>query len=133
MFGLFRKKKKKAAQKVEQPVVKEEVVEEKVELEEDVHQEEVTAEPIQEDVQEEEKEEVEEKEESPKPRKRKAIHHVTKHKDGGWQVKKEGAQRALKRFGTQKEAIEYAKQIEKERGVGFIIHKADGSTRKKTY
>lgn len=74
------------------------------------------------------------KEETPKaPKKRKAAMHITKHKDGGWQVKKEGAQRALRLFDTQKEAIEYAKQIEKEKGTGYIIHKASGGVRKKNY
>lgn len=60
-------------------------------------------------------------------------YHITKHSDGGWQIKRGGADRALKRFDTQVEAIEYAKEIEKERGVSYIIHKADGSIRKKDY
>jgi hypothetical protein len=64
---------------------------------------------------------------------RKPINHITKHKDGGWKIKKEGAQRALKRFSTQKEAIEFAKELEKTTGTAFIIHKANGATRKKTY
>lgn len=76
---------------------------------------------------------VPEEEASPVPKKRKAAIHITKHKSGGWQVKKEGAQRALKLFKTQKEAIEHAKVIESEKGTGYIIHKADGSTRKKKY
>jgi hypothetical protein len=64
---------------------------------------------------------------------RKMSYHITRHPQGGWQLKKGKADRALKRFETQKEAIDYAKQLEKERGISFIIHKADGSTRKKTY
>jgi uncharacterized protein YdaT len=73
------------------------------------------------------------KKETTVPKKRKAVIHITKHKSGGWQVKKEGAQRALKLFKTQKEAIDFAKTIESEKGTGYIIHKTDGSTRKKKY
>lgn len=108
MFGFLKKKKKKEMQQVEQKQVAKEM--------------------------EAPKEEVKQEEEvKPVPKKRKAAIHITRHKDGGWQVKKEGAQRALKLFKTQKEAIEYAKLIEKEKGTGYIIHKADGSTRKKKY
>ena len=114
MFGfLRRKKKKKEAQKEAPKPVQQEVVEETPE------------EPEQVEVKEEKKAE-------PK-KKRQAAMHITKHKDGGWQVKRENAQRALRKFETQKEAIEYAKQIEKDKGIGYIIHKADGSTRKKKY
>jgi hypothetical protein len=72
-------------------------------------------------------------EEEKKTKPRTQPYHITKHPDGGWQIKRGGADRALKRFDTQKEAIEYAKVIEKERGVSYIIHKADGSIRKKEY
>ncbi|QMS86026.1 DUF2188 domain-containing protein [Candidatus Xianfuyuplasma coldseepsis] len=60
-------------------------------------------------------------------------YHITKHPKGGWQLKKGKADRALKRFDTQKEAIDYAEQLEKERGISFVIHKADGSVRRKKY
>ena len=66
-------------------------------------------------------------------KKRKASNHITKHPQGGWQIKKSKASRALKRFKTQKEAIEYAKNLEDTTATGYIIHKADGKTRKKTY
>ena len=117
MFGLFKKKKKKQTQVEKVETKKVEVKEEPI-LEEEV----VEVEAVKEEVKEE-----------PVKRKRKAINHITKHKSGGWQVKKEGAQRAQKRFDTQKEAIEFAKSLEKTTGTSFIIHKADGSTRKKTY
>lgn len=123
MFGLFGRKKKKAKKEVEvQPVKQEEV------------KEEVQEEPEVEEVQEEKevKEEVEVKEEKPE-KKRKASNHITKHPQGGWQIKKSGASRALKKFRTQKEAIEYAKGLEETTGTAYVIHKADGKTRKKTY
>ena len=112
MFGWFKKKKKKDEKKQEPVVVKQEIKEEPK-------------------VEEPKAEEKQEKKETPK--KRQAAMHITKHKDGGWQVKRENAQRALRKFDTQKEAIEYAKKIEKEKGIGYIIHKADGTTRKKNY
>jgi len=109
MFGfLKRKKKKKEVKQVEQKQVAKKKEEPEKEIEQEVVQKTET-------------------------KKRKAAIHVTKHKSGGWQVKKEGAQRALKLFKTQKEAIDHAKMIEKEKGTGYIIHKADGSTRKKKY
>ena len=63
---------------------------------------------------------------------RKLSYHITKHPSGGWQLKKGKAERALKRFKTQKEAIEYAKELEKK-GASYMIHKQDGTTRKKKY
>lgn len=138
MFGLFRKKKKKEAAKPEvKPVeVQEEVVEEEPVVEETTVEEpvveETTVEP--EEVVEEEPAE-EPTEEAPAPKKkRKPIAHITKRKaDGVWQLKKEGSNRAIKLFETQKEAIEYAKDYEKRTGTAYIIHKEDGSVRKKTY
>jgi hypothetical protein len=130
MFGWFKKKKKKE-EVVQEPKVevveKEEVVEQE---EPEVIEEEVKEETEEEIVEEEQVEKVEAKEE---PKKRKMINHITKHKDGGWQIKKGGAQRALKRFSTQKEAIEFAKGLEETTGTSYIIHKADGTTRKKKY
>ena len=118
MFNLFKRRKKK------QDEVKE--VQKAIPTEDTVtKEEEVNEAPV---------ERVEVNEDKPvTPKKRKAVMHITKHKDGGWQVKKEGAQRALSKFDTQKEAIEYAKEIEKEKGTGYIIHKADGKARKKRY
>ena len=66
-------------------------------------------------------------------KKRKTVYHVTKHHLGGWQIKKAGGERAIKRFETQLKAIEYAKALEKEKGIAYVIHKADGKTRKKKY
>lgn len=136
MFFFKRRKKKvqelkqKAVEVQQEPPVKEELVE-------DVFEPVETEVPVEEKVQEpeveteEQEDEKEEKEEKAKPRK--MAYHITKHPQGGWQIKKGGAQRALKRFDTQKEAIDYAKVLEKERGASYIIHKADGRTRKKTY
>lgn len=125
MFGFKKRKKKKeeAAKKAATPVVKEEVkveVAKKEETKPEVAKKETA--PVA----------VESTEEAPK-RTRKQINHITKHKDGGWQIKKEGSTRAQKKFATQKEAIEFAKGLETTTGISYIIHKANGSTRKKKY
>lgn len=122
MFGLFRKKKKVKdeiqVEPVKQDTPKEEEQEVIAEIEEPVEEEQVEVEPVKEEVSE---------------KKRKASNHITKHPQGGWQIKKSGASRALKKFKTQKEAIEFAKGLEETTGTAYIIHKADGKTRKKTY
>ncbi len=63
------------------------------------------------------------------------IYHIAKRKDDGkWQVKAEGAEKALKLFDTQAEAIDYAKGLVANNPDAQIrIHKVDGSYRKLTY
>nr|DAK61395.1 MAG TPA: protein of unknown function (DUF5633) [Caudoviricetes sp.] len=56
--------------------------------------------------------------------------HVTP-KDGKWQVKGEGNDKATKTFGTQKEAIDYAKAIAKNQKSEVVIHGKDGKIRDK--
>lgn len=148
MFGLFRKKKKKAKQ-VDVPV--QETVETEVEAPvEEPKEEPVVAKPVEETpvveeapVDETPVEEAPVKEDTPEEKvtekaapvkkARKLPYHITKHSDGGWQIKRAKAKKALRRFDTQQEAIEFAKVLEKEKGESYIIHKADGTTRKKTY
>ena len=61
-------------------------------------------------------------------------YHVAQRKDDGkWQVKSAGAEKALKLFDTQTEAIEYAKKVAGNQEANFTIHKKDGKIRKKTY
>ncbi|MCJ7612469.1 MAG: DUF2188 domain-containing protein [Candidatus Aminicenantes bacterium] len=52
--------------------------------------------------------------------------HVTPHKEGGWQVIKDGAGKAIKRTDTQKEAIDIATQIAKNQKTDTKIHGRDG-------
>ena len=56
---------------------------------------------------------------------------VSPHPDGGWQVKKAKAKKALKRFDTKKEAEAYAKQVAKNQGTGVVRQKKDGKIQKK--
>ena len=61
-------------------------------------------------------------------------YHISKRKDDNrWQVKAEGADKALKLFLTQDEAIEFAKKTAGNQDARIVIHKADGSFRRLTY
>jgi uncharacterized protein YdaT len=57
--------------------------------------------------------------------------HVTKHQDGGWQVKGAGNSRATKRTETQKEAIDLAKEIAENQKSEVVIHGTNGQIRDK--
>lgn len=59
------------------------------------------------------------------------VYHITKRKeDGKWQIKAEGAEKAIKLFKTQKEAIEYCKTLAGNQDASVMVHKEDGSFRK---
>lgn len=60
-------------------------------------------------------------------------YHVSKHPDGGWQVKRAGAERALKKFKTQAEAIAFAKEKSENQDNNVVIHKKSGHIRKQDY
>lgn len=57
--------------------------------------------------------------------------HVVPDPNGGWSVKKGGASRASKRFDNQRDAITYARNISRNEGAEFVIHKQDGTIRSK--
>lgn len=57
--------------------------------------------------------------------------HVTKHHDGGWQVKGAGNGKATKITETQMEAIKVAKEIAKHQKSEVVIHGTDGKIRDK--
>ena len=56
--------------------------------------------------------------------------HVTKS-DTGWKVIGEGNQKATKIFKTQKDAIEYGKEIAINQKSELVIHGVDGKIRDK--
>lgn len=60
-------------------------------------------------------------------------YHITQTADGKWQVKGAKAERALKLFNTQKEAIDYAKTVAGNQEGNIVIHKTDGKIRKQDY
>lgn len=62
---------------------------------------------------------------------RNGAYFVSPHPDGGWQVKKANAQKALKRFKTKAEAEAYAKQVATNQGTTVVRQKKDGTIQKK--
>ncbi len=60
-------------------------------------------------------------------------YHIVLREDGRWQVKGEKAQKALKLFKTQEEAIAYAKQVASNQEGSIAIHKVNGKMRKQKY
>lgn len=51
--------------------------------------------------------------------------------NGRWSVKPENGQRASRTFDTQKEAIEYGRQVAKNQESELVIHGRDGKIRDK--
>jgi len=58
-------------------------------------------------------------------------HHVVHNKDGGWDIKKGGAERASGHFDTQKEAIDKDREISQNQKSELVIHGRDGQIREK--
>ncbi|QCZ36649.1 DUF2188 domain-containing protein [Mycoplasma nasistruthionis] len=57
-----------------------------------------------------------------------AVWHVSQH-DDGWKVIRQGGVKAIKTFATQKEAIDYAKEIAKNNEGRYVIHGMNGKIR----
>ena len=57
--------------------------------------------------------------------------HITPHPDGGWQVKGAGNERATVKTGTQKEAIDIARNIARKQESEIVIHRPNGQIRDK--
>jgi hypothetical protein len=66
-------------------------------------------------------------------------YHISQNKDDQseffkqWRVRKEGSNKTIKYFKTQKEAIDYAETLAKNAGSSIVIHKVDGTIRKQDY
>jgi hypothetical protein len=56
---------------------------------------------------------------------------VTQHPDGGWQIRRENADRASGRFPTQQDAINNAIPAATRDGVEVIVQGKDGKIRSK--
>lgn len=55
------------------------------------------------------------------------VYHVTKNPGVGWDIKKEGGERASGHFDTKTDAISRGKELAKSGGLGQIkIHGQDG-------
>ena len=57
--------------------------------------------------------------------------HVVRHPDGGWAVRREGADRASSRHRTQRDAIDRAREMAKDIRGEVVIHGRDGKIRDK--
>jgi hypothetical protein len=58
-------------------------------------------------------------------------YHIVHSPDGGWAVKKSGALRAARVFGTKDEALAWGKNISKKHNSVIVVHRKDGSVQKK--
>ena len=62
------------------------------------------------------------------------VYHISYRKeDRKWQVKAENAERAVKLFFTQEEAIKFAKSVAGNQAGRVVVHKSDGSFRRLNY
>ncbi len=57
--------------------------------------------------------------------------NVMPHPDGGWQVKVDNAKRAIVRTDTQREAIDRARSIARNKESELVIHRPNGRIRDK--
>ena len=53
-------------------------------------------------------------------------HHVVHNPNGGWDVKKGGAERASVHTKTKREAIDRGREISRNQGTEMRIHNRDG-------
>ena len=60
------------------------------------------------------------------------VYHVSKREDDGkWVVKFAGGDKVIKTFDTQKEAIEYTKQMAENQGGKMLVHNSKGASKGK--
>ncbi len=53
-------------------------------------------------------------------------HHVVPNPDGGWDVKRGGADRSSGHFDRKDEAVDYGRQVSQNQRTEFRIHNKDG-------
>ncbi len=53
-------------------------------------------------------------------------HHVVPNPGGGWDVKRDGAERASGHFDTKREAVDQGRQVSRNQGTELRIHNQDG-------
>jgi hypothetical protein len=62
----------------------------------------------------------------PKPKRGPKSHHVVPNPDGGWDVKREGADRASKHFDRKEDAVDWSRDVSRNQETEFRIHNLDG-------
>lgn len=58
-------------------------------------------------------------------------HHVVPNPNGGWDVKKNGSERASVHTTTKQEAVDKGREISKNQGSEFVIHSKTGQIQQK--
>lgn len=53
-------------------------------------------------------------------------HHVVHNSNGGWDVVRNGAQRVSAHAETKADALKIGRQISRNQGTEFIVHRVDG-------
>lgn len=53
--------------------------------------------------------------------------HVVPNREGRWSVRKVGAAKATKIFDSQREAVEFARDLARKQNSDLYIHRKDGS------
>jgi uncharacterized protein YdaT len=53
-------------------------------------------------------------------------HHVTHNPDGGWDVRRNGADRASIHAETKQAAVDRGREISRNQGTELVIHNRDG-------
>jgi len=61
-----------------------------------------------------------------KPRKGPETHHVVHNPQGGWDVKRGGAERASSHHDTKQEAIDQGRDVSRNQGTELRIHNLNG-------
>jgi len=54
-------------------------------------------------------------------------HHVVPNPDGGWDIKRNGAQRSSGHFDTKQDALSRGREISQNQRTELVIHKKDGA------
>lgn len=65
----------------------------------------------------------------PETKESKRVYHVVKREDGMWEVKFAGGSKAIKLFKTQKEAIEFTKQMAENQDGAMLVHNSKGNNK----
>lgn len=53
-------------------------------------------------------------------------HHVVHNPNGGWDVKRNGAERASVHTDAKHDAIDRGREISRNQGTEFVVHNKDG-------
>jgi uncharacterized protein YdaT len=61
----------------------------------------------------------------------KKTHHVVHNPNGGWDVKKGGADKASNHFDTKQPAVDKAREISQNQGSELYVHGKDGKIQSK--